>query len=192
MKNPLSRMMVLAYTEGVNAYIHSLAPKDYPIEFKLLDYAPEEWKPINCAFLLKLMSETLAGGSDQYAMTNNLAQFGAKTVNELFPDHSFHEEPIIPVGTKWNFKPLPIPKPSAGFLAQTDESVKPPEKHPGVGSNNWVIGGGKTASGYPILANDPHLHLTFPSIWYQLQLSSPTVNVYGASLPGAPCAVTAI
>jgi penicillin amidase len=189
MKNPLSRMMVLAYTEGVNAYIHSLAPKDYPIEFKLLDYAPEEWKPINCAFLLKLMSETLAGGSDQYAMTNNLAQFGAKTVNELFPDHSFHEEPIIPVGTKWDLKPLPIPKPSAGFLAQTDESVKPPEKHPGVGSNNWVIGGGKTASGYPILANDPHLHLTFPSIWYQLQLSSPTVNVYGASLPGAPCII---
>ncbi len=61
LKNPLSKMMVMAYTDGVNSYIHSLAPKDYPIEFKLLNYAPEDWKPINCAFLLKLMSETLAG-----------------------------------------------------------------------------------------------------------------------------------
>src|SRR5579872_4792824 len=58
MKNPISRMMVTAYTEGVNNYIHQLAPKDYPIEFKILNYSPEEWKPINCIFLLKLMSET--------------------------------------------------------------------------------------------------------------------------------------
>ena len=72
MANPVSKMMLNAYTDGVNSYIHSLAPKDYPLEFKLLDYEPEDWKPINCVFLLKLMSETLAGGSDQFAMTNNL------------------------------------------------------------------------------------------------------------------------
>src|SRR5665213_2621115 len=185
-KNPASKMMVTAYSDGVNGYIHSLAPKDYPIEFKLLDYAPEDWKPINCAFLLKLMSETLAGGSDQFAMTNDLKQFGAKTIDDLFPDYPFHEDPIIPVGTKWDFKPLPIPKPSSEFLAQLTANIKPNEKVDGIGSNNWVIGGSKTASGYPILANDPHLNLTFPSIWYQVQLSSPTVNVNGVSLPGAP------
>ena len=189
MKNPATRVMVEAYTEGVNNYVHELRPKDYPLEFKLLDYAPEEWKPINCAFLLKLMSETLTAGSSQYAMTNDLEQFGSKTVNELFPDYPFHEDPIIPVGTKWDFRPLQIPKPSAGFLAQMNDNFKTHEKEPGVGSNNWVIGGSKTASGYPILANDPHLHLTFPSIWYQVQLSSPTVNVYGASLPGSPCII---
>src|ERR1017187_8198019 len=99
LKSPVTRLMVNAYTDGVNNYIHQLKPKDYPIEFKLLDYAPEDWKPINCAFLLKLMSETLTGGSDQYAMTNNLEQFGAKTVDDLFPDYSFHEDPIIPAGT---------------------------------------------------------------------------------------------
>ncbi|MFI5139484.1 MAG: penicillin acylase family protein [Sphingobacteriales bacterium] len=186
MKDPVSKMMVTAYTEGVNNYIHSLAPKDYPIEFKLLDYAPEDWKPINCAFLLKLMAETLAGGSDQFAMTNNLKRFGATTVNDLFPDYPFFESPIIPVGTKWDFKPLPIPKPSAGFMAQMTESIRTKEIMPGIGSNNWAIAGGKSATGYPILANDPHLSLTFPSIWYQVQMSSPTVNVYGVSLPGAP------
>jgi penicillin amidase len=186
MKDPASKMMIEAYTEGVNNYIHHLSPKDYPIEFKLLEYKPEDWKPINCAYLLKLMSETLAGGSDQFGMSNNLKKFGIKDVNDLFPDYPFHEDPIIPVGTKWNFKPLPLPKPSADFLAEMTGTTKPKERVPGVGSNNWAIAGSKSANGYPILANDPHLNLTFPSIWYQVQLSSPTVNVNGVSLPGAP------
>ena len=189
MKDPVTRMVINAYTDGVNNYIHHLDKRDFPIEFKLLDYAPEEWKPINCAYLLKLMSETLAGKSDQFAMTNDLKHFGARDVNDLFPDYPFHEDPIIPVGTKWDFKPLPIPKPSAGFIAQMTDTIKTKERIPGIGSNNWVIGGSKSASGYPILANDPHLNLTFPSIWYQIQMSSPTVNVYGVSLPGAPCVV---
>jgi penicillin amidase len=188
-KDPVTKMVIEAYTDGVNSYIHHLNKRNYPIEFKLLDYAPEEWKPINCAYLLKLMSETLAGGSDQFAMTNNLKRFGAKDVNDLFPDYPFHEDPIIPVGTKWDFKPLPIPKPSADFMALMTDTIKPKERVPGIGSNNWVIAGNKSATGYPILANDPHLNLTFPSIWYQLQMSSPTVNVYGVSLPGAPCVV---
>ncbi|MDB5133061.1 MAG: penicillin acylase family protein [Mucilaginibacter sp.] len=188
-KNPVSHLMIVAYTDGVNNYIHQLAPENYPIEFKLLDYAPEEWKPINCALLLKLMSEILAGGSDQFGMTNNLKRFGAQAVNDLFPDYPFHEDPIIPIGTKWNFKPLPIPKPSASFMAQMTEGIKTHEIIDGIGSNNWAISGSKTANGYPILANDPHLDLSFPSIWYQLQMSSPTVNVYGVSLPGSPCII---
>src|ERR1019366_7905497 len=127
MKDPLIKPLIEAYTDGINNYIHQLSPKDYPIEFKLLDYAPEDWKPINCAFLLKLMSETLAGGSSLLAMTNNLKRFGAGTVNDLFPDYTFFENPIIPVGTKWNFKRLPIPKPSAGFMAQMTESIRTKE-----------------------------------------------------------------
>lgn len=186
MNDPVSAATLNAYTEGVNAWIKTLKPKDYPIEFKLLDYAPEAWKPINCVYLLKLMSETLAGGSDQFGMTNDLQHFGAKDVNDLFPDYPYFEDPIIPKGTKWNFKPLPIPQPSKHFLAQMNPGIHDHEIMPGVGSNNWAISGSKTASGYPILANDPHLNLTFPSIWYQAQLVSPTVNVYGVTLPGAP------
>ncbi|HVV55067.1 MAG TPA: penicillin acylase family protein, partial [Mucilaginibacter sp.] len=186
MKDPISRMMIEAYTDGVNSYIRNLKKKDYPIEFKLLDYAPEEWKPINCAYLLKNMSETLAGGSDDFAMTNDLKVFGVQAVKDLFPDYPFHADPIIPPGTQWNFKPLPIPKPSANFIAQMTGQIKPKESVPGIGSNNWAIAGSKSANGYPILANDPHLNLTFPSIWYQVQMSSPTVNVCGVSLPGAP------
>ncbi|MBK0378649.1 penicillin acylase family protein [Mucilaginibacter segetis] len=189
MKDSVMRGVINAYTDGVNSYIHSLAPKDYPVEFKLLNYAPEDWKPINCAFLLKLMSETLAGGSNELAMTNVLNRFGAKVTNDLFPDHYFHQEPIIPAGTPWNFKPLPVPQPPADFKAQMMVGMKVKEKQEGIGSNNWAISGSKTASGYPILANDPHLDLTYPSIWYQVQMAAPGVNVYGVSLPGAPCVV---
>ncbi|RVT96563.1 penicillin acylase family protein [Mucilaginibacter limnophilus] len=176
---------IVAYTEGINAYIAQLSPKDYPLEFKLLDYKPEKWKPINSAYLLKLMSQTLAGGSDQFAMTNTLNKFGPDVIKELFPDRPAHDEPIIPKGTKWNFTPLEIPKPSKSFTALMT-SHKTQQKREGIGSNNWAVSGRKSASGYPILANDPHLDLTYPSIWHQVQLATPTMNVYGVALPGAP------
>lgn len=189
MKDPAMRGMIEAYTTGVNSYIHQLTPRDYPLEYKLLDYAPEEWKPINCAFLLMLMNETLAGGSDAVPLTNILNRYGPIVTNDLFPDHSFREDPIIPRGTPWNFKPLPIPAPSKHFIGQ-QSGLRDPQKPEGVGSNNWVVAGSKTATGYPILANDPHLNLTFPSIWYQVQLSAPGINVYGVSIPGAPCVIS--
>jgi penicillin amidase len=186
MKDPQTRVAIQAYTDGINQYIHTLSASNYPIEYKLLDYKPEEWKPINCALLLKLMSETLAGGSDDMEMTNTLNKFGAAVTNDLFPDAPFQKEPIIPAGTKWDFKPLPVPKPSPAFKAQMTSSNQPASKVEGIGSNNWAVSGSKSATGYPLLANDPHLHLTFPSIWYQVQLSAPGINVYGVSLPGSP------
>jgi penicillin amidase len=189
MKNQYTKEAILSYTEGVNSYISQLSIRDYPLEFKLLDYKPEYWKPLNCALLMKLMSETLAGGSDEFAMTNDLDRFGLKAVEDLFPDHSMHQEPVIPKGTKWNFLRLSIPKTPAIHSPNFIDSVKPRKRIPGIGSNNWAVSGNKTLSGYPILANDPHLTLSFPSIWYQLQMSSPSVNVNGVSIPGSPCII---
>ena len=65
-------------------------------------------------------------------------------------------------------------------------NINTKEKEEGIGSNNWAVSGKKTASGYPILANDPHLDLTLPSIWYQIQLASTDVNACGVSIPGSP------
>ncbi|MBW4890583.1 penicillin acylase family protein [Mucilaginibacter sp. HMF5004] len=186
MKDPKVKEMILAYSDGINAYIHTLPVKYYPIEFKLLDYAPEDFKPINCALILKLMSEVLASNSDDFAMTNTLKYFGPKVTADLFPDHPFKDDPIIPVGTKWDFNPLKIPTPSKGFIDYTTDSLRTKKQPDGIGSNNWVIAGSRSANGYPILANDPHLELSYPSIWYQSQLSAPGVNVYGVSIPGAP------
>ncbi len=186
MKDPEINAIMNAYSAGVNAYIHSLKPSEYPIEFKLLNYEPEDWKPVNSALLLKLMSATLAGGSNEFYMNNILQKYGPEITKDLFPDYPFREDPIIPVGTKWDFEPVNIPEmPSLGKTTTT-LNINTKEKEEGIGSNNWAVSGKKTASGYPLLANDPHLDLTLPSIWYQIQLASTDVNACGVSIPGSP------
>ncbi len=187
-KYPEVKKITDAYADGVNAYIESLNPKDYPIEFKILDYKPEKWTSLNSALLLKLMSATLAGGSDEFYMSNILKKYGPEITKNLFPDYPFREDPIIPKGTKWDFKPVEIPQ-VPEIAASATTGIRTKEKVEGIGSNNWAISGSKSASGYPLLANDPHLDLTLPSIWYQVQLTAPGVNVYGVSIPGSPCVI---
>ncbi|WP_335645362.1 penicillin acylase family protein [Pedobacter steynii] len=186
MADPKSKEMILAYTAGINAYIHSLSAAKLPVEYKILDFTPEDWTPLKCALLLKQMSAILAMGSDEFYMTNIRKKFGTEVVKDLFPDYPFKEDPIIPVGTKWDFQPLPVPTPPSSFTEVLTGSVKTKQKEEGIGSNNWALSGAKTLSGAPILSNDPHLDLTLPSIWYQIQLHAPGLNSYGVSLPGAP------
>jgi penicillin amidase len=183
-KDPKMKMVLDAYTKGINAYIGTLKPKDYPIEFKLLDYEPENWKPINSAYLLKLMSATLAAASNDFYMSNALSKFGPEVIKDLFPNYPFREDPIIPVGTKWEFDPLAIPKTPEELPLNNNIKLNPKEE--GLGSNNWAISGDKTITGFPLLANDPHLEMTLPAIWYQNQLTAPGVNVYGVTIPGSP------
>lgn len=180
------RTIVNAYTEGINNYIRTLEPETYPVEYKLFDHAPEKWTPLKCALLLKYMAWMLTGRSSDLQMSNTLARFGPEVVADLFPHYPPNMKPIIPEGTRWDFQPVQVQKPDGAFKAKTANDLPPIEPHPSNGSNNWAVAGEKTASGYPLLANDPHLNLNLPSIWYELQLVSPTVNVYGVSLPGAP------
>ncbi|RYG11494.1 MAG: penicillin acylase family protein, partial [Chitinophagaceae bacterium] len=84
------------------------------------------------------------------------------------------------------FDPLPIPPTPKGYTEMMTGNIKTAQKIEGIGSNNWAVNGSKTESGSPILANDPHLDLSLPSIWYQIQLNAPGLNTYGVSLPGAP------
>jgi len=186
MADPQSKAMLLAYTQGINDYIKSLNRCNLPVEYKLLDFKPEKWTPIKCALLLKQMSAVLAMGSDEFYMTNILKKYGPAITKDLFPDYPFKEDPIIPVGTKWDFTPLPIPPTPKSFTEMMSTNIATKQKEEGIGSNNWAVSGAKTASGFPILANDPHLDLTLPSIWYQIQLNAPDINAYGVSLPGSP------
>lgn len=176
-----------AYTAGINAYIHQLSPKDYPLEYKLLGYAPEDWTPLKCALLISEMSFTLAAGSDELSLTNVRNKLGQAAANELFPDYPFIESPIIPTGTKWDFTPVAIPKVPTGITTENDKlAYQENERDPGIGSNNWAVDGSKSATGLPILSGDPHLQLSLPSIWYQIQLTAPGINVCGVTLPGSP------
>jgi len=186
MADPATREMLIAYSAGINAYIKSLSPKEYPLEYKLLNYAPEAWSPLKCSLLLKLMAYDLAGRSDDLRMSNILQQYGPEITKNLFPDYPFRAEPIVPEGTPLDFTPVKTPPVLAGFQAQLSNKVLEKEPPAELGSNNWAVSGAKSATGYPMLANDPHLQLNLPSIWYQVQLIGPDVNVCGVSLPGAP------
>ena len=113
MADPVTKKMLEAYTAGVNAYIQSLSPAAYPLEYKLLDYAPEAWTPLKCALLLKMMAYDLTGRSDDLRMSNILNQYGPEVVRDLFPNYPFQADPIVPLETKLDFKPLPAPAPAA-------------------------------------------------------------------------------
>jgi penicillin amidase len=194
MRNPTTRNALEAYTEGINQAIEDWPSRQLPIEFKILDYKPELWKPENTGLLLKRMAFTLSGNSDDKAMNAIMEAFGKSVVNQLFPNTLYDDEPIIPKGTPWNFQALPIPPVplSLGWTDTTDASI--PDKGPKlrdddqieIGSNNWAVSGKKTKSGFPMLANDPHLSMKLPATWYIAELKAPGYHCMGATLPGAP------
>lgn len=184
MENDTVAMALESYARGVNAYIASLEPKELPVEYKLLDYTPETWTPLKTALLLKYMADDLTGWDSDFENTNALKLFGEETFNFLFPYRS-DSVPIYPGGTDYNFDAIEITAPDSIYLNSTAH-IPAPKANPDNGSNNWVVAGSKTNSGNPILANDPHLGLNLPSIWYVAQLQTPDMNVMGATLLGAP------
>lgn len=194
-EDSLAYAVLQAYADGVNAYIAQLNPRDYPIEYKILNYKPEQWSPYRSILMLMNMRHDLNGGTNDYRLSNLLRKLGEEQVDQLYPMYPDRESPIIPDGTPWEFEPLPVPPVPAVKTAMDAENnvlaskIETPKPRPEIGSNNWAVSGVKTLTGLPILSNDPHLRLSLPSIWYQIQLSAPGVNVYGASLPGTPTVI---
>ena len=202
-KDAASNDLVRAYCAGVNAYIKHLQPKDYPLEYKLLGYAPEEWTPLKVALLLKNMANMLSVYEFDIENNNFVSKYGEEQFHYLYPERDSFSDYIIPKGTAWGFSRDTTVKtsteaiPSGDKFSNTDQDLKeeayqqtiekPKELN---GSNNWAVSGSKTKSGKPILCNDPHLQLNLPSIWYEMHLVAPGINAYGATLPGAPCVIS--
>jgi penicillin G amidase len=179
--------IVKAYVAGVNAYICSLSYKDLPLEYKLLDYRPEPWTPLKVALMMVQMVDDLCGGDESIENTNALHQLGKEKFDLFFPAYFEHTEPVIPQNTPWKFKPVAVrtPPPTLPILQQ-QRQIKQPTVIRASGSNSWAVSGKKTVTGTPYLANDPHLVMRLPSIWYAIHLQSPTVNVFGGTIPGLP------
>lgn len=193
---PETKASVDAYTAGINYYIGHLKDHDIPVEYKLLDYKPEPWTNFKTALFMKLMAYDLSGGGEEdFYMTNTKNFFGYDTFKKLFPDRADSLDPIIPKGTvfeKPGIMPLLPASIDSLYYGKTgnDESFQAPYvPNKNNGSNNWAVAGSKTKSGKPILCNDPHLSLNLPSLWYELQITTPTHNSYGVSFPGAPYVV---
>ncbi len=189
-KDPVIKSQCDAYTSGVNAFIETLTESSLPLEYKLIGYKPEKWSNLKTSLFLKYMSYDLAGGEDDFEMTNAKSFFNTEDFNKLFPALQDSLDPIIPKGTIFEpQKVFPVVPQIADsvYLNNRDvafvQSSKPDRDN---GSNNWAVSGSKTKSGAPILCNDPHLGLNLPSLWYEIQISVPAFNAYGVSFPGAP------
>lgn len=184
-KDPEVMNMIQAYTDGINYWIDQLDYAEYPIEYKLLDYKPEPWTNLKVMLLLKNMADMLSRGENDLENTNALKVFGLEDFNQLFPESYANVDPVIPVGTKWDFESEEAQKPDLSFpQIFTEEVIEKPD--PRNGSNNFVVAADRTANGKVLLANEPDLSLNLPSIWYVVQLNAPGINTMGASLPGAP------
>lgn len=193
-KIPELKTQMDAYTEGVNAWIDGLKETEMPLEYKLLDYKPEKWTNLKSSLLTKYLSYDLAGHDDDAEYTNARTVFSFSDFEKLYPSRQDSLKPVVP-NTPENPYPLkaaydmaaPASADSIYFTYHKDSITNIlPGPNKDNGSNNWAVSGSKTADGIPILCNDPHLGLNLPSIWYEMQLSSPSLNAYGVSFPGAP------
>lgn len=178
---PQSRAMLSAYAEGVNAFISANSDK-LPLEFSMLGFKPEPWEIEDSIGLSRLMAFRLCHAWFFEAALGKVAeQFGAPMALEIFPAVLPQSPTILAHTVSSSAAQLE----SFIQLAQTTRTqIGMP---PGVlGSNNWVVHGSRTRSGKPLLANDPHLGLGLPSVWYEMHLKAGDFEVLGQTLPGAP------
>ena len=186
LNDPTTAVPLKSYAAGVNAYINQLAPENYPFEFKLLGIKPEPWQPENAASLLKYMAYDLSGHNRELPLSRSRSRISRTDFDSLFPLAVDVSEPIIPKGTKFNFESRATAPPAEEFLPDLKLLDPVPQPDSSNGSNNWAVSGRKSTTGRPILSNDIHLSLSLPALWYEMQLHTPTQNVYGIALPGAP------
>ncbi|MGE0556596.1 MAG: penicillin acylase family protein [Gemmatimonadales bacterium] len=191
---------LVAYGQGINAWIERMGPAELPIEYRLLRATPTPWRPENTFYLLGRMAITLALNDPSLAKARAAALVGWPAADALFPVDEPIQEPIQPNRVdraRIALAPLPPPgRPSAdasavvATLDAVGQAFGLAERDPAdvvVGSNNWAVSGARSASGHALLAGDPHLSLTLPSIWYQAHLVVPNrLDVQGVTLPGAP------
>uniref|UniRef100_UPI004048642C penicillin acylase family protein n=1 Tax=Algoriphagus sp. TaxID=1872435 RepID=UPI004048642C len=184
-EDPATLALVEAYADGVNQYIGQLTDARLSIEYKILNYKPEAWSAYKSLLLLKYMSDMLVGDRDlEYSNLKKI--LGKAKLDRLYPEFPKENDPVIEKERIWEFQSLYPPKPdSLNYPEETLQLEALTQPIEGTGSNNWAVSGKKTKNGHPILANDPHLSLNLPSLWYSMQLSTPAHTVKGATLPGA-------
>ena len=218
--DPEPRKILEAYARGVNQFIEQHRG-NLPLEFSLLRYKPQPWKPADTLAISGYMYRTLADTRERkWNRAKVTERAGAERAKDLFSqasamDHFVIGDPNVPNDGSQrsatdpdddddDMQPDTVFKaelPSASgesapdlgpalgpsaekFLAESRDEIRQ-----GLGSNNWVVSGAHTATGKPLLANDTHLELMMPSIWYEVHVTAPGWNVKGFTLPGAPMVI---
>ncbi|PYU09391.1 MAG: penicillin acylase family protein, partial [Acidobacteria bacterium] len=223
---PEPRKLLEAYARGVDQFIEQ-HQRRLPLEFSLLGYKPQPWKPADTLAISGYMYRTLAdtrereinrakvtarAGADRakdlFAIESPLDHFIVGDANvpndgsqrtatdpdedddddDMQPDTVFKADLARPNGhASENSAPditTELAQSVVEFLAASSNEIRA-----GLGSNNWVVSGAHTATGKPLLANETHLELMMPSIWYEAHVTAPGWNVKGFALPGSPMVI---
>lgn len=182
--SPEVRAVLQAYADGVNAYIDT-RKGPLPPEFLILRARPEHWEAADTIGWQTMMAWDLGGNWTQEVLRMGLAQqLPTARIAEILAPYP-GDAPLRTMDYAAFYRRL---APLSTALARVVEQA-PPGYVEGMGSNNWVVSGAHTASGKPLLANDPHLGLQAPALWYFARLQAPGLDVAGATLPGAPLVV---
>lgn len=215
--DPETRSALEAYSDGVNAYLDDHSLTEISLEYTVLsasglDYTPEEWTPVDSLAWLKAMAWDLRGNMDEeIARVMSSVGHTDQQMDRLFPDYPYAEHrPIVGQGALVDGRYEPdatgpgsrnparpaYTADQVAALARAREAVEAIPallgKGDGIGSNSWVVDGAHSATGAPLLANDPHLGTSVPGIWYQVGLHCRTVSdecpyeVSGFSFSGVP------
>ncbi len=180
---PETRAYLRAYSAGVNAYITGKSATHLSLEYTVLalgglNYRPERWTPVDSLAWLKAMAWDLGGNMDEEIARARLSvNHTSAEIGQLYPSYDYDRTPIVPGASKQAARPRARPAYGDGEMRVLDRVERVARTIPrllgtgnGLGSNSWVVSGEHTATGKPLLANDPHLGVSMPGIWYQMGL----------------------
>lgn len=198
--SPGWRALLEAYARGVNAYASSLDAKSRPPEFQILNYDFRPWTPQDSLVVIKLFFEALSDSWRLDLMRQNLASLPPEKQAALMPVTSPLDVLVVGKDVPARATPArstgtittPLSSESQEALAHNASIAADALTRVGLyadalaASNNWVISGKRTVSGKPLLANDPHLPPSAPSIWHMVHLSAPGVRMAGVTSAGLP------
>jgi penicillin amidase len=183
-RNPTVADILEAYAEGVNA---ARDDQHLPPEFELLDFEPADWTPADTLILQLQIAWTLTGSFETLRRARIRDALG-DDYDALFPRRYDHDSPILRGSASFAERRSADSDAAVPDAALTDW-LSAFESPGGVGSNSWVVSGDHTDSGSPLVANDPHLSLLAPPVWYQQHLDATDYWVRGVTFPGVPFVV---
>ena len=198
-----ARTALTRYADGVNAATAAFVGRHRPLEFQMLGIAPDPWTAVDSLAIGRLLAYRLAENANaelvRHALVRAVGGAAADALTGRYPDAA----PTV-LGELAEFAPPSTPAPTATPSPAAPPAVSTPSQAsaapvtfpPGLGwlnptapranSNAWVVAASRTGTGRPLLANDPHLPVELPAVWYELHLVAAGLDVQGVSVPGTP------
>lgn len=190
--SPAGREVLQAYARGINGIAAGRQAR--PPEMLLMGLPHEPWTPVDSLGWALVMAWDLGGNWQSEMMRLRLAlklpgdEDVRQRIDQLLVPYPGESPPAMPDYPAW-LRSLKLDAGIAGAAADRWMAAAPPSGLDGTGSNHWVLAGGRTEHGKPLLANDPHLRLTAPALWYLVRIETPTLRLAGVSMPGVPLVV---